>query len=196
MLTLMHERRELGPVLVALVGDDREAFKYRLKSLANRARLITQLAEVLEVIGDMAIMPGDQDRLDTGEVLVERGASNAGFLGNLGHRHSPQPVPRDQGRGRIEDRLVDLSAVRLNRVVPELRDHARIWVGAHGHSVFYVDTMSRCTLHCGNGAPKQLLCQLHWRKIWRTPPRPRTPLARLMPRRLAYRAAAIRVHRA
>ena len=146
----MHERRELGPVLVALVGDDREAFKYRLKSLANRARLITQLAEALEVIGDMAIMPGDQDRLDTGEVLVERGASNASFLGDLGHRHSPQPVPRDQGRGRIEDRLVDLSAVRLNRLVPELRDYARIRAGAHRHSIFCVDTLSRCTLHCGN----------------------------------------------
>src|SRR5437870_12268257 len=136
----MHQRRELSPVLVPLVGDDREAFKYRLKSLANRARLITQLAEALEVSGDMAIMPGDQDRLDTGEVLVERGASNASFLGDLGHRHSPQPVPRDQGRGRIEDRLVDLSAVRLNRLVPELGDHARIRAGNHRPSIFYVDT--------------------------------------------------------
>src|SRR5207237_8503976 len=80
VLTLMHQRRELGPVLVPLVGDDREAFKYRLKSLANRARLITQLAEVLEVIGDMAVMPGDQDRLDTGEVLGECSASNDAFL--------------------------------------------------------------------------------------------------------------------
>ena len=92
---------------------------------------------MVEVLGDMPLVPGDEDGFDAGEVLVERGAADAGLLCNLGHGHGPQPMPGDQGRGGLEDRLMHLAAMGLDRLMPELRDHARIRHGQLLDTLYY-----------------------------------------------------------
>jgi len=41
---------------------------------------------VLQVAGDLAFVPGEQDRVGVWKVLVERGTSDAGLLGDLRQR--------------------------------------------------------------------------------------------------------------
>ena len=76
---------------------------------------------MFEVAGDLTFVPGDQDRFDVGEVLVQRRASDAGLLGDLRHRHRPQPVLGHQRRRGVEGRVAHRAAVRLDRLVPQLR---------------------------------------------------------------------------
>jgi hypothetical protein len=81
---------------------------------------------MLEVHGDVALVPGDQGGFDTREVLVERGAANARLLCYLGHGHRPQTMSGDQGCSRLENRVMHLAAVGLDGLMPELRDHVSI----------------------------------------------------------------------
>jgi hypothetical protein len=80
---------------------------------------------VAQVPGDVPLVPGDQDRLDVGEVLVEGGPADAALLGDLGHGHAGQPVLGDQRRGGIEGCVADRVAVRFDRLAPDPR-HASI----------------------------------------------------------------------
>jgi hypothetical protein len=93
------------------------------------------LAALCEVGGDLAFVPGDQDRLDVWEVLVQRRPADAGGLGDLRHRHRQQPVLADQRRGGVQDRLAHLVAVRLDGVVPQPR---------HPSSIRYDDIETSC----------------------------------------------------
>ena len=99
--------------------------------------------------GHVAFMPGKQDRLDPGEVLVERRTADAGVLGDLRHGHGTQAVPGNERRGRIEDRVTYLAAMGLDGLIPELRNQARIRHALHIDSVYCMET--RCLdLESGN----------------------------------------------
>jgi len=88
--------------------------------------MVADRGQVVEVAGDVAGVPGGQDRLDVGEVLVQRRAADAGLGGDPGHRHRREPVLGDQRRGRVKRRVVHGAAVFLDRLGPELRHRARL----------------------------------------------------------------------
>jgi hypothetical protein len=82
---------------------------------------VPDFGQVCEVGLDLTIVPGEQDRFNVREVLVQRGAADPGLLGDPRHRHTPQAVLLDE-RGRpIQRRIADRSAVGLDRVGPEFR---------------------------------------------------------------------------
>ena len=100
VLTAVQEGRELRiAVPVGLVRDQRVTFQHRFEALANVACLIPDFAEILEVTPDLPFVPGEQDCSDIGEILVQRRTSDARLLGDLRHRHRPQPVLGHQRRG-------------------------------------------------------------------------------------------------
>src|SRR5216684_3463297 len=80
---------------------------------------------------DMALVPGNQDCFDVGEVLVQGRTSDAGFLGYLRHRHRQQAMLRHQCRGRVQDRVAHFPPVRRNRLSPQLRHGLSIHFDAH-----------------------------------------------------------------
>jgi hypothetical protein len=65
VFTLMDQRSEFPTVLVPLEGDQRVGMEDRFESSTWFAGLIAELGEVLEVLGDVALVPGDQDRFNT-----------------------------------------------------------------------------------------------------------------------------------
>ena len=68
---------------------------------------------------DVTLVPRDEDRLDVWEVLVQGRTPDPGFLGDLRHRHRSQPALGDEGPSRVEDRVSNGAAVRVDRFVPE-----------------------------------------------------------------------------
>jgi hypothetical protein len=58
--------------VVVLVLDQRERLQDGLEP-AGRGRGVPGLGELAQVAGDVPVVPGDQDRLDVREVLVQRG---------------------------------------------------------------------------------------------------------------------------
>jgi hypothetical protein len=115
-LTVVQKRGELGPVMPVL--NECVSLQDGFEPLAGAAGPVPDPGEVVQVAGDLAIVPGGQDRLDVGEVLVQRGAPDAGLRGDLGHRHRGQPMLGDQGRGSVQRRVVHRPAMRLDRVRP------------------------------------------------------------------------------
>ena len=61
MLASMHECREFG-LVGSLVGHARVCLEHRFELLANVASSIADLGEMLEVAGDPAFVPGEEDR--------------------------------------------------------------------------------------------------------------------------------------
>ena len=79
---------EGGHVVVVMpVLYESERLDDSLEPLYGRTALVPERGELLEVSGDLALMPGEKDRFDVGEVLVQRGPTNAGLLGDLRHRN-------------------------------------------------------------------------------------------------------------
>jgi hypothetical protein len=73
--TSMQEGGKFGAgVLVgeAVVGDERVGLQHGLEPLASVAWLVAEFGELGKVGGDLAFVPGNQDRLDVWEVLVQR----------------------------------------------------------------------------------------------------------------------------
>lgn len=85
----------------------------------------------------MALVPGQQDGFDAREILVERGTANTGLFGNLRHGDRTQPMSGNECRGSLEDRVMHPAAMRLNGLVPELRDHARVRDGQSIDTLYY-----------------------------------------------------------
>ena len=112
-------------VPVVLVGDERVGLEHSFESSASIAGLVADFGELFEVAGDLTFVPGGQDRFDIREVLVQRRTSDAGFLGNLRHRHRPQPLRGHQCRGGVQGRVAHRAAMRLDRLVPQLRHHTQ-----------------------------------------------------------------------
>ncbi len=79
----MQECREFfGAVVLAVVADERVGPQHGLEPLAGVAGLVTEFDEMRKVAGDVTFVPGDQDRFDVWEVLVQRRTSDAGLLGD------------------------------------------------------------------------------------------------------------------
>ncbi len=118
---------ELGAVVPAgLVDDERVGFEHGGEPLAGSADPVADAGEVLQVGVDLALVPGDQDRLDVREVLVQRGAPDAGCLGDLRHRDCARPVLAHQRHRGVQNRFPHLAAVRRDRLAPQLRHDASI----------------------------------------------------------------------
>ena len=104
-----------------LVMNERVGLEHSRQTLAGVAGLLPGMGELLEMLGDLPVMPRGEDRFDVGEVLVQRRPSDPRLLGDLRHRHRRQPVLRHQRCRRVQRGVAHRSAVRLDRVVPELR---------------------------------------------------------------------------
>ncbi len=131
VLTSMQECREFGAVVLAVVADERVRLEHRFEPLASVARLVAEFGEMVEVTGDVTLVPGEQDRFDICEVLVQRRASDAGVLGDLRHLHRRQSVLGGQRPSGVQNRFAYRVAVRLDGLVPQprhrrsIRDDAR-----------------------------------------------------------------------
>ena len=77
---------------MVLVEYQRVGPEHRLEPLAGATSLVAHFGELCEVLGDLAFVPGDQDRVHVWEVFVERRSSDAGLGGDLGHRHRRQSM--------------------------------------------------------------------------------------------------------
>ncbi len=101
VLTSMQECRQFGAVVLAAVCDERVGLEHRFEPRACVPGSVPECGEMLEVGGDVALVPGDQDRFHVREVLVQRRAPDAGLLGDPRHRHRRQPVLGHQRPSRF-----------------------------------------------------------------------------------------------
>ncbi len=92
MRIAMQQRNKLGGVLPAPVDTQRIDPKHRLEPGAGITGPAAQRRELLEMPGNVPVVPRDQDRLDVREVLVQRRPTDPGGLRDLGHRDPGQPV--------------------------------------------------------------------------------------------------------
>lgn len=134
VLAAVQHRGEVG--VVALVGDlgvgGEDGFEAPGRAAAG---MVAHLGQVVQVFCDVAFVPGQEDGFDVWEVFVERGAADAGLLGDLGHGHGGEAVRGDQrGRG-VHGRFAHGVAVRVDRFVPQLRHHPRIHYAILGDSL-------------------------------------------------------------
>src|SRR5215207_5546118 len=127
VLTSMQERREFARV--ALVLDECVGLEHGFEPLTRVARLIPDSGEMFEVAADVTFVPGEQDRFDVREILVERRTPDAGFLGNPRHRHRQQPVLGHQRSSGVQNRVAHRRTVRLYRLVPQSRHRSSIHDG-------------------------------------------------------------------
>ena len=75
MLSPVQQGDELGCVVPVLANDERESLEHRLEPLVGVLGAIPDGREVLEMAGDLALVPGREDCFDVREVLVwERSA--------------------------------------------------------------------------------------------------------------------------
>ena len=81
VLASMQECGEFGAVV--LVVNERVGLEYSLQALASFASLVAELGELLEVAADLTFVPGDQDRFDVWEVLVQRRTSDGSFAADV-----------------------------------------------------------------------------------------------------------------
>ena len=127
LLVSVQERREFGVVVPAgLVKDEGVGLQHPFEALASVAGLVSEFGEMFEVAGDLTFVPGEQDSFNVWEVLVKGRASDAGLLGDLRHRRRPQPVLGHQRRSGVQDSVTHRRAVRLDRLVPQVRHHPSI----------------------------------------------------------------------
>jgi hypothetical protein len=71
----MQQPRQVAAVM--LVHDQRVGLQDRLEPLAGVTGVVPDLGELGEVLGDLAFVPGEQDRFHIREVLVRRGPADA-----------------------------------------------------------------------------------------------------------------------
>jgi hypothetical protein len=80
-----------------------------------------EVGQQVQVTGDLMIVPGPQDLLDAREVPVERRATDPSLVCDVGHGDVQGAMfVRQRCRGSHDGRA-HLTAVRLDRLVPELR---------------------------------------------------------------------------
>ena len=81
VLALVQHRSQVGSLMRVLVLDERVGLQDGLELRAGVGGF-PDLGGLPEVAGDLALVPGEQDRLDVGEVRVQRGALDAGLRGD------------------------------------------------------------------------------------------------------------------
>ena len=88
VLAPMQECREFLVVLpMGLVRDLGVGLQHTLESLPGIGCLVPGLGKLFEVGAYLPLVPGEQDRFDVREVLVQSRPADARLLGNLRHRH-------------------------------------------------------------------------------------------------------------
>jgi hypothetical protein len=118
------------PVVAMLMRNQRIRLEHCFEPADGITRLISHTDELFEMPSYLPLVPGDQDRLDVRKVLIQRGPSDAGRLGDLGHRYRDQPVLLDESGGRVEGRLADGATMRIDRLGPQPWHPRRIHAGA------------------------------------------------------------------
>src|ERR1017187_9307455 len=89
-----------------LVGHQRVSLKHGFEPPGDVTGLVPDACEMLQVAADLALVPGDQDGLNVGKVLIQRRPPDAGLRGDLRHR------PRRPSPCRPPPRLALLSGQR------------------------------------------------------------------------------------
>jgi hypothetical protein len=119
--------QQRGQVALAMgVGETRVGAQHGREPQARIFLPLAGAGELVEVVGDLPLLPGEQDRLDIREVLVEGRAADAGVLGDLRHGDRGRPVRLDEFRGHRQDRLVHRLPVALDGLVPQPRHQLSI----------------------------------------------------------------------
>jgi hypothetical protein len=83
VFVLMNECCEFSAVLVPLERDERVGVEHRFEPTPRFTRLISQLREMLEVLGDVPLVPCDQDWFNAREVFVKGGSADARLFSDL-----------------------------------------------------------------------------------------------------------------
>ena len=134
----VQERRHIAVmVLPGHAGDEGERPQHRLQTRSGTVGPVPDCGQVVEVVGDLLLVPGEEDRLDVRKVLVQRRAPDPGVLRDPRHRHRRQPVLGHQCRGGPQDRLAYSGAVRVDRLAPELGHGPSIQSG--GAATLWID---------------------------------------------------------
>src|SRR6266702_4955620 len=118
VLLTMEEHPELSGM--ALVLNERVCRENRIQALRGSARPVSEGPQILEVPGDVTVMPRDEDRFNVRKVVVESCPSDARFFGDLGHRHGPQPMLCHQRHGGVFDGFAYPVAMRRDGLPPQL----------------------------------------------------------------------------
>jgi hypothetical protein len=105
--------------VVGVTGQKGIRLENHLQSF-RRGGPVADLGEMLEVIGNLAFVPGEEDGFHVGEVFVESRAADTGFFGNAGHGDPGEPSLGDKLGCGGDGGLTHRAAVVLNSVVPQL----------------------------------------------------------------------------
>ena len=101
--------------------------------------------ELRKVMRDLLLVMRKKNRVDVGEVLVERGTTDSGGLRDERHRQGQRPQLACQTPGGLEDRLSNGFPMLLDGCAPHLRHRLTIRYVALVTLRIEGDTMSRKT---------------------------------------------------
>lgn len=182
---LMQQRAKLAVAAAACaLADSGVRLEHLPQPVLRAAALIAQGSQRLEVASNMLLVPGGQEGLDVRIVLVQSGPTDAGALGDLGHRHGEQTLLLNELAHRVENGLPHLLPVRLHRVGPQLRHFSTVHVRDRlSYTKQYVSKRSGSgpgprdaamgeDVHDWSGRPDRADCRGHggYGRTSRTPP--------------------------
>lgn len=143
-LAAVEERGELAVrVAVGIVDDEGVGLEDGFEAGLSIGGSVARPPELVQVVTDLTVVPGEKDRLDVREVLVERGASDAGVLGDPRHRDRQWTFGGHQASGGGDDGIPHIAAVCLDGVAPQLRHTAIIRHDDAVTNCIDIDTMYR-----------------------------------------------------
>lgn len=113
---------QLRPETLVVVDPDGDVVDGELRpSIDTSAHLEVDLGQQFEVVADLVVVPGPKDLFDAGEVLVDGRTADSGLVGDLGHGDVQRTAFGCESGGSLQDRVANLTAMRLDRRVPQLR---------------------------------------------------------------------------
>jgi len=108
MLSPMKERCDLSANALVFLLDQGVCLEHTFQPPDRLAGLVPNRSKMLQVGIHVTLVPGGEDRLDVGKVLVQGRPSDARFLSDLQHRYRPQPLLRYQTERGFQDCIADL----------------------------------------------------------------------------------------
>ena len=93
--------------------------QYRGQPFRGAPGVVACRDELLEVGRDLPFVPRGDERVDVGEVLVQRRPPDPSVLRDLRHRHPAQPVPCHQRRHGVDRGIAHRTAMPCHRVGPQ-----------------------------------------------------------------------------
>jgi ABC-2 type transport system ATP-binding protein len=139
------ERGEMqGTGVVLVVGVDALGVQSErgAESFARVVERFDGCVQLLEVPGDLAVVPGDHHGGDVTEVLVQRGATDASAFGDVGHGDGQYASLAGDIGERVEDGVVHLFAVLVDGRAPQSWHASSLPRHDTGHYVFDIDIVS------------------------------------------------------